>query len=196
MKKKRSKQNSEPIVLPDTCEKFWTSRGFDFFIQAIQLGLGGIAVYGVMRLLCAGVCDPLVLDLTLLIFLLAPVLCVAGWTVETLLKKRYSKPHGGLTEDQFYLQDGIGVSVPLDRIGEIQYRFGQLRKGGKYACLVLHQKVGKPVEVVLPSLELIWALRKTLPSVKWTIPWVSRLVVCLLIGASVGGLVSLVFLMQ
>ena len=52
------------------------------------------------------------------------------------------------------------------------------------------------MDIVLPSPNLILAMRKAIPSVKITVGWVSRFVIWLLIGLAVGGLVSLVFLMQ
>ena len=196
MKKKRMKQTRIPVTLPESCRPFWTSHGFSFFVQAIQLGIGGVATCGVLRLLCSGTVDPAVFGLILAVFLLAPILCGAGWWIESVCKKRHEKPIAGLTDDCFYLQDGLGASVPLDQITEIQYRFGQLRKRGRYAALVLYPKAGKPVEAALPSLALILALRRALPSVKWRVPWGARLIVCLLIGLSVGGILSLVFLVR
>lgn len=194
MKKKRSQRNFVPVTLPDTATMYWTSRGFDFFLQSLQLCAGGIAMYGVLRLLCSEKLDPTVLRLILCIFLLPPILCGAGWMIEGTWKKRWDKPIAGLTDDCFYVQDGLGASLPLDWITEIRYRFGQLRKRGAYAALILYPKAGKPVEAVLPSIALVWALRKALPSVKWRVSWITRLMICLLIGISVGGITALVLL--
>lgn len=84
----------------------------------------------------------------------------------------------------------------LDEIVGIYYRFGQFRKRGKSAYLQVYLKSGKPMNIILPSPSLILALRKAVPSVRIKVEWVVRLVVCLLIGLSVGGLMSLMLLMQ
>jgi hypothetical protein len=193
---KRSRGRIVPVVLSDNCIPYYTSHGFDFFLQSLQICLGGIAACGVLCLLCSDVLDPMILPLLLTILLIALALCSAGWWIEAMYQKRHSRPIVGLTEQEFYLQDGRGALVTLNQITEIHYRFGQLRKRGTCAALILYLKAGKPVEAVLPSLTLVLALRKALPSVKWRVSWIVRLIVCLLIGASVGGLLSLVFLLS
>ena len=195
-KKKRSQRVIVPVVLPDNCSLYYTSHGFDFFLQSLRMCLGGIVACGVLHLFCSDTVDPVILPLIFAILLIAPALCGAGWWIEAMYQKRHGRPIVGLTEHEFYLQDGLGAYFPLNQITEIKYRFGQLRKRGRYAAILLCTKDGKPVEVVLPSLRLIMDLRKALPTVKWAVSWISHLILCLLIGLSVGGILSLILLMK
>ena len=194
MKKKRIKKNEIPISIPQNCQMFWVSHGFNFFVQALQLGIGGVAMCAPIALLCPS--ERGLIPLLLAVFALAPILCGLFCWIEGLLRKRYDRPLVGINSESIYLQDGLGMICRLNEIIAIHYCFGQFRKRGKYARLQVCPQTGKPMDIVLPSPNLILAMRKAIPSVKITVGWVSRFVIWLLIGLAVGGLVSLVFLMQ
>ncbi len=194
MKKKRIKQAGIPVVIPQNCQMFWVSHGFNFFVQALQLGIGGVAMCAPIALLCPSERD--LIPLLLAVFALAPILCGLFCWIESLLRKWYDKPLVGIDSESIYLSDGMGMICRLNEITAIHYRFGHFRKCGKYAHLQVCLQTGKSMDIVLPSPSLILAMRKAIPSVKITVGWVSRFVIWLLIGLAVGGLVSLVFLMQ
>lgn len=136
------------------------------------------------------------IPLLLAVFALAPILCGLFCWIESLLRKWYDKPLVGIDSESIYLSDGMGMICRLNEITAIHYRFGHFRKRGKYAHLQVCLQTGKSMDIVLPSPSVILAMRKAIPSVKITVGWVSRFVIWLLIGLAVGGLVSLVFLMQ
>jgi hypothetical protein len=194
MKKKRIKQAGIPVVIPQNCQMFWVSHGFNFFVQALQLGIGGVAMCAPIALLCPS--ERGLIPLLLAVFALAPILCGLFCWIESLLRKWYDKPLVGIDSESIYLSDGMGMICRLNEITAIHYRFGHFRKRGKYAHLQVCLQTGKSMDIVLPSPSLILAMRKAIPSVKITVGWVSRFVIWLLIGLAVGGLVSLVFLMQ
>ena len=194
MKKKRIKQAGIPVVIPQNCQMFWVSHGFNFFVQALQLGIGGVAMCTPIALLCPS--ERGLIPLLLAVFALAPILCGLFCWIESLLRKWYNKPLVGIDSESIYLSDGMGMICRLNEITAIHYRFGHFRKRGKYAHLQVCLQTGKSMDIVLPSPSLILAMRKAIPSVKITVGWVSRFVIWLLIGLAVGGLVSLVFLMQ
>lgn len=194
MKKKRIKQAGIPVVIPQNCQMFWVSHGFNFFVQALQLGIGGVAMCAPIALLCPT--ERGLIPLLLAVFALAPILCGLFCWIESLLRKWYDKPLVGIDSESIYLSDGMGMICRLNEITAIHYCFGQFRKRGKYAHLQVCLQTGKSMDIVLPSPSLILAMRKAIPSVKITVGWVSRFVIWLLIGLAVGGLVSLVFLMQ
>jgi hypothetical protein len=194
MKKKRIKQAGIHVVIPQNCQMFWVSHGFNFFVQALQLGIGGVAMCAPIALLCPS--ERGLIPLLLAVFALAPILCGLFCWIESLLRKWYDKPLVGIDSESIYLSDGMGMICRLNEITAIHYRFGHFRKRGKYAHLQVCLQTGKSMDIVLPSPSLILAMRKAIPSVKITVGWVSRFVIWLLIGLAVGGLVSLVFLMQ
>jgi hypothetical protein len=194
MKKKQIKQAGIPVVIPQNCQMFWVSHGFNFFVQALQLGIGGVAMCAPIALLCPS--ERGLIPLLLAVFALAPILCGLFCWIESLLRKWYDKPLVGIDSESIYLSDGMGMICRLNEIAAIHYRFGHFRKRGKYAHLQVCLQTGKSMDIVLPSPSLILAMRKAIPSVKITVGWVSRFVIWLLIGLAVGGLVSLVFLMQ
>ena len=194
MKKNRIKQAGIPVVIPQNCQMFWVSHGFNFFVQALQLGIGGVAMCAPIALLCPS--ERGLIPLLLAVFALAPILCGLFCWIEGLLRKRYDRPLVGINSESIYLQDGLGMICRLNEIIAIHYCFGQFRKRGKYARLQVFLQTGKPMDIVLPSPNLILATRKALPSVKITVGWVSRLVIWLSIGLAAGGLVSLLLLLK
>ena len=194
MKKNRIKQAGIPVVIPQNCQMFWVSHGFNFFVQALQLGIGGVAMCAPIALLCPS--ERGLIPLLLAVFVLAPILCGLFCWIEGLLRKRYDRPLVGINSESIYLQDGLGMICRLNEIIAIHYCFGQFRKRGKYARLQVFLQTGKPMDIVLPSPNLILATRKALPSVKITVGWVSRLVIWLLIGLAAGGLISLLLLLK
>ena len=194
MKKNRIKQAGIPVVIPQNCQMFWVSHGFNFFVQALQLGIGGVAMCAPIALLCPS--ERGLIPLLLAVFALAPILCGLFCWIEGLLRKRYDRPLVGINSESIYLQDGLGMICRLNEIIAIHYCFGQFRKRGKYARLQVFLQTGKPMDIVLPSPNLILATRKALPSVKITVGWVSRLVIWLSIGLAAGGLISLLLLLK
>ncbi len=194
MKKKRIKQTRLPVSIPENCQLFWTSHGFNFFVQALQLGIGGVAMCAPIALLCPA--DRDLIPLLLPVFALAPVLCCLICWIERMIQKRHDRPLVGIDGTSIYLSDGMGMVLRMDEIIAIHYCFGQFRKYGASAYLQLYPKKGKPMNIVLPSPSLILAVRKAIPSVKITVDWVGRLITCLLMGFAVGMLMSLLFLMQ
>ena len=194
MKKKRIKQRRIPVSIPENCRLFWTSHGFNFFVQALQLGIGGVTMCVPIALLCPD--DRDLIPLLLAVCALAPILCGLVCGIESMVKKRRGTPLVGIDGESIYLRDGMGMILRLDEIISIHYCFGQFRKFGKSAYLQLYPKQGKPMNIFLPSPSLILSVRNAVPSVKMTVDWVGRLIVCLLMGFAIGLLMSLLFLMQ
>ena len=136
------------------------------------------------------------IPLLLAVCVLTPVLCCLICRIESMVQKRHGTPMVGIDGGSIYLRDGMGMILRKDEIFAIHYSFSQFRKFGKPSYLQLYPQKGAPMSIIHPSPSLILSVRKAIPSVKITVNWVSRLIVCILMGFSVGLLMSLLFLMQ
>ncbi len=196
MKKKRLKKKTKPVPMPENCQRFWVSHGLNFLVQSLQMCIGGGAACIVVALLCSSVLDPKILLICMFILLLFPLIAICFAIAEAMIRKRHDKPIAGLDKLCLYLNEGTRPALPLDRITSMHYHFGQLRKRGKFPYICISQKSGVPIEFPLPSLGFVLALRRALPSLKLTVRWIFRLIVCLLLGFAIGGIMALLLLVK